>query len=128
MGGGEREEEEEEKKKKKKKRNVLRVEETRISRRRVDCGRSGKSRGGCGGGGSSYSSSSCEGGPAVRTEGTGALSGVRALPLPCGGALLWCEVDAEKPAVGGFDGGGGRCSPFPYPFPFSSLSPHSPLH
>jgi hypothetical protein len=72
-------------------RNVLRVEETRISRRRVER-KSGKS-------GSSSSSSLVSGGPAVRTSGTGVLSSVRALPLPCGGALLWCEVDADKGAA-----------------------------
>ena len=68
-------------------RNILRVEETRVSRRR-----------GVGGSGGSR----CLGaGAAVRAQGSGALSSVRALPLPCGGALLWCEVDADKGAAGG---------------------------
>ena len=85
-------------------RNVLRVEETRVSRRRS---------GGLGGG--------LGGGAAVRARGSGALASVRALPLPCGGVLLWCEVDADEgggasaaaggagglPRVGGGGGGGG---------------------
>ena len=74
-------------------RNVLRVEETRVSRRRRRSG----ARGFCGGLGGG-------GGDAVRAQGSGALSSVRALPLPCGGALLWCEVDADKGGAGSAEG------------------------